>query len=400
MRTITDYAVDLSDAPVIVIPDERVEVVEWHIAPEEEARFAVWEDCKRMWLASVERDTATSNTRRAYERDYCQFFLAFQLENLMPWQVSRLTRPALGRSHAHSGLHRALWQQIDGYIYETRKYSRATINRKVACMSSFYNFAAFEYTLNGTSGERGLWQYANPFGSKLLRSDVKAYGRAVWPTTAEIMRLLDVIPTNTITGLRNAALLYGLFGTTRRVSEWIGLQWGDLFEGKDGWYFKYRYKGDAEKNNQQKIPNKVWTVLKQYLIESGRWGKLEADDYIFIAHSDAAANMKDEDGTPLIANYDPAHQPISASYVNAVLKRYGRLVGIADNRLHAHGLRHAGAEFRMECGADVTEVQKTCGHKNIATTQIYIQNALTKPADAIGDQFIGDVLPKQLRFDV
>jgi site-specific recombinase XerD len=399
MRTIT-VDEDMSDAPVIVIPDERVEVVEWHIAPEEEARYAVWEDCKRMWLASVERDTATSNTRRAYERDYCQFFLAFQLENLMPWQVSRLHALHWVEAMRTQGFTVRRGCKADGYTYETQKYSRATINRKVACMSSFYNFAAFEYTINGTNGERGLWQYANPFGSKLLRSDVKAYGRAVWPTTAEIMRLLDVIPSNTITGLRNAALLYGLFGTTRRVSEWIGLQWGDLREGNDGWYFKYRYKGDAEKSNEQKIPNDVWPVVKKYLIESGRWGNLQPDDYIFIAHSNAAANIRHDDGTPLIADYDPEHQPISASYVNAILKLYGRQVGIDETRLHAHGLRHAGAEFRMECGATVTEVQKTCGHKGIATTQIYIQNALTRPQDDIGDRFVGDVLPQQLRFNV
>jgi site-specific recombinase XerD len=354
-----------------------------------------------MWLASVERDTATSNTRRAYERDYVQFFLAFQLENLMPWQVSRLHALHWVEAMRTQGYTVRRGDKSDGYTYETKVYSKATINRKVACMSSFYNFAAFEYTINGTNGERGLWQYANPFGSKLLRSDVKAYGRAVWPTTLEIRSLLDSLPTNTITGLRNAAILYGLFGTTRRVSEWLQLTWGDLREGKDGWYFHYRYKGDAEKDNEQKIPNDVWTVLKFYLIESDRWGKLQAEDFIFIAHDDAGLNFRGRAAAKLLREQaDTQNRPLSASYVNAILRRACDRIGIDPRRAHAHGLRHAGAEYRIECGADVIEVQRTLGHKNIATTQIYIQNALTRPQDDIGDRFVGDVLPQQLRFNV
>ena len=91
MRTITVDTVDLSDVSLIVIPDERVEVMpSGTVAPEDEARWAVWEDCRLQWLAPAERRSGKSNTRRAYERDFLQFFLAYQLENLMPWQVSRV----------------------------------------------------------------------------------------------------------------------------------------------------------------------------------------------------------------------------------------------------------------------------------------------------------------------
>jgi integrase/recombinase XerC len=375
MRTIT-VDEDMSDAPVIVIPDERVEVVEWHIAPDDEKRWAVWEDCRLQWLRQLERRSGKPNTRRAYERDFVQFFLAFQLENLMPWQVSRL--------HA---LH---W--VDALVQ--RGYSRSTINRKVACMSSFYHYASNDYTLNTGNGERGLWEYANPFGAKSLHFKVSPYGNAVWPTTDEVGAILDQIDTATLTGLRNFALLFGIFGTTRRVSEWIGLQWGDLHETSDGWWFHYCYKGESEKSRRQKIPTDVWNVVKKYLVESGRWGTLKANDYVFISHSDAATNLKHVD------DYHREAQSISASYVNALLKRYGIPAGVEESRLHAHALRHAGAHFRLEHGAELPKLQEILGHKSIATTQIYIQNALATPEDKLGDQFIGAVLPKQLRFNV
>ena len=134
-------------------------------------------------------------------------------------------------------------------------------------------------------------------------------------------------------------------------------------------------------------------MVKRYLVEAGRWGTLKPTDYVFIAHSDAAANFGGDD-------YHRESQSISASYVNALLKRYGLPAGVEESRLHAHALRHAGAHFRLEHGAELPVLQEILGHKSIATTQIYIQNALATPQDTLGDQFIGAVLPKQLRFNV
>jgi hypothetical protein len=56
MRTITQpTTVELSDASATMIPADRVEIVEWRVAPEDEARWAVWEDCKLQWLRGLKQ---------------------------------------------------------------------------------------------------------------------------------------------------------------------------------------------------------------------------------------------------------------------------------------------------------------------------------------------------------
>ena len=94
--------------------------------------------------------------------------------------------------------------------------------------------------------------------------------------------------------------------------------------------------------------------------------------------------------------YDPATQPVGASYINALIKRYGTAAGIPEEKLHAHALRHAGARHRRQAGADVWSLQATLGHASIAITQRYTENVLDEPEDAYADT-IGAILPKQLK---
>ena len=363
----------VSRALAVVEPEAESVQIAWVVAPDEEKRFAVWMDCQAKWLNALERRSGGINTRRAYARDVTDFFLCFQAENLMPWQVGRV--------------HTARWVECmvgDGL-------SEATVNRKLAALSSLYEYASTEYSImRAGEGEVALWQYVNPFRGRSLRFKAQPYGKAVYPSTAEVLEMLDGIDLTTVTGKRNLALLAGMFATTRRVTEWISIRWGDVHEGPDGMWFAYRYKGGETR--RQAIPGAIWAFVRSYLEAAGRWGKLGAGDYLFVAHSDAAGRLP---GLP--DDYAAGSGHISASYVNALLKRYGERAGIDAGKLHAHAMRHAGARCRKEDGADVFELKDVLGHKSISTTQIYSDAVLENPTDARGEAIMGKAFAKQLR---
>ncbi len=359
----------------MIVADPEPATLIWHVAPEQAERFALWLDCQTKWLNALEHRSGGINTRRAYQRDIISFFAAYQLEDLMPWQVSRV--------------HVARWVET----LATAGLAGATINRKLAALSSLYEYASAEYTILRDGSEVGLWAYANPFRSKSLRSKTQPYGKAVYPSTAEVSALLNQIDLTTQTGWRNLAIIAGLFATTRRVNEWLNLRWGDIRESPDGngMWFTYRYKGGAPR--RQAIPADIGKIIKKLVELDGRSGKLAAGDYLFIAYSAAARHLP---GLP--ADYAPGAAHISASYVNILLKHYGAAAGIAATRLHAHALRHAGARYRKQKGAGIFELRDILGHKSINTTQIYSDVVLENPTDAQGDQIIGEILPKQMKF--
>ncbi len=361
---------------MVAEPATATGLIGWAVAPEDSEQYHMWLDCQFKWLASLERRSGARNTRRAYERDVVTFFGAFAHYRLMPWDMTP--------GHAETYVEHLVQAGL----------SQATINRRVAALSSLYRYAGVEYIVPGS--RQPLWPHPNPFGSRNLRYQISPYDRAVYPSADQVAALLCQIDLTTITGLRNLAILGGIFMTTRRVSEWLNLRWKDIHEGAEGRWFEYRYKGG--KTKKQALPANAWLVIVLYLNKSGRLAGMQPDDPLFIAHDDSARLFRRSAGTgaQLAPDYDPATQPISVSYVNSLLKRYGRRVGIPDEKLHAHGLRHAGARWRKAHGASVWDLRDTLGHSSIAITQVYSDTALDEPADALGDT-VGAILPKQLK---
>lgn len=372
--------ITLDDRTELILagPDTETSLITWSIAPEDRERYDRWLKCQFDWLNALERKSGARNTRRAYERDVLDFFGAYANQRLMPWQVTP--------SHAES------WVQI----LAGRGLSESTINRKVAALSSLYRYASVEAVYIGSDGAHAaLWSWPNPFGSRSLRTRISPYARAVYPSSKQVEALLAQIDIKTITGLRNMAILAGLFATTRRVTEWISLRGRDIHEDAvGGHWFSYRYKGGAIK--RQAIPGDIWRAIVIYLQAEKRW-PIKPDEYVFQATTASGSRIRTATGADHVRPaYDPDRQPISASYVNQLIRRYGFAAGIPAEKLHAHALRHAGARWRKDAGASVWELKDTLGHASIAITQVYTDTALDEPEDQYGDT-IGQILPRQLK---
>lgn len=369
----------LDDRTSLILLDEPTQdlFTNAQVSPEDAERWHLWLDCESRWLGSLERRSGRTNTRRAYHRDVLDFFGAYAYCRLMPWQASA--------------------QHAEGWVQQLHSQGLAdtTINRKVAALSSFYHYANTEYILGAAENAHALWPHPNPFASRSLRQKAGHSSRVEFPSAGQIAALLDQIDITTVTGLRNLALISGMFATTRRVDEWRNLRWGDIHDGAEGKWFEYRYKGGEIK--QQVLPGDIWDIIELYLRHAGRLASIQPDDFVFTSTSNAGTRIRTADGADQVRpGYDPANQPVGASYINQLIKRYGAAAGIPEEKLHAHAMRHAGARARRKAGADVWSLQATLGHKNIAITQHYTENVLDEPEDAYADT-VAAVLPKQLK---
>lgn len=70
---------------------------------------------------------------------------------------------------------------------------------------------------------------------------------------------------------------------------------------------------------------------------------------------------------------DVAGGPLNGAYVREMVKERAAKAGIA-KRVHPHGLRHTAAVQMMQDGLTLKEIQLQLGHKDAATTDIYLNH--------------------------
>jgi site-specific recombinase XerD len=357
--------------------------------------WMAWEGARRAWLDSKRRKSGRNNTVRAYEVAFKQFF---EWAAVPPWQVS----PGLAQEWT-GYLAREGKEVEDPETGEIRRegLSDASLNQKLAALSSFYDFVQRRYSFRTPDGrDVALWpaDRRNPFDA-VERPQVSAYDRATFPSTDEIQAILDAINTDCLTGKRDFALLYTIMVTCRRSSEVLHMKWGDLRELEDGDYaFSYRYKGGAIK---QAVLNKMcYQAICDYLGADGRPPEeMTAEDYIFIPMDpERVTRLPGREGDEVEAN-----RPISNSMANRILKKYARRAEVDLDKAHIHGLRHAGARLRVRQmkksgrGVDYAEIMELLGHSNLAVTMIYTKSVLEDPEDPGGDAAARALMPKGKR---
>ncbi|MBR3164530.1 tyrosine-type recombinase/integrase [Candidatus Saccharibacteria bacterium] len=167
----------------------------------------------------------------------------------------------------------------------------------------------------------------------------------------EVDAILDEIPVDTETGLRDRAIFELLFSAGLRVSELIKLNRDDV--------------------NLER---------REFMVR----GKGNKDRPVFVSQSaaDAIADYLDErrDSLPALFLNNSRNQPLMGTTgdyrrltprsVQRIIEKYVKAAGITKH-VTPHTLRHSFATDLLMNGADLRSVQSMLGHSNIATTQIY-----------------------------
>ena len=209
----------------------------------------------------------------------------------------------------------------------------ATLQRKIACLRSFYRHLRREQILDhDPAAELRAPRPRGRLPQVLSRDEVK--------------RLLGQPQGFSPIALRDRALLETLYACGLRVSEAIGLELSDL--DLEGGILRARGKGSKERIVP--IGSKAIDTLRSYL-ERGRprLVGLRDEKQVFVNKSGGG---------------------LTRQGLYKVVQRHARGAGL-QRRMSPHTLRHTFATHLLAGGCDLRSLQEMLGHADIGTTQIY-----------------------------
>lgn len=246
--------------------------------------------------------------------------------------------------------------------FEGRQPSPHTFNNRLGIVQSFYSYAA-RYEVPFRNSRRMLLSRGNPTAG-IRQLPLSQVNRTL--TAEELERILNVIPRDTIVGLRDRALVLFYFWTGRRKTEilrlrWRDLEYGPLGTGQMGWIYHFRGKGHRSIDDQEVLPPRAKEALDEYLIASGRMEQMQPDD-------------------PLFVSVSHPDQALVGRGLNKQLRKYGIAAGVRGN-LFCHRFRHTALFQRYKAtNKDLVRVSRFARHKDINHTRKYLA-AAEEPED-------------------
>lgn len=168
-------------------------------------------------------------------------------------------------------------------------------------------------------------------------------------TANELNRLMKGPSGDSLSALRDRAMLELLFSTGLRVSELCALN-SDIDLTRD----EFSVRGKGDKVRVVFLSSSAKRAVSEYLKKRG-----DMSDALFVGYGKAGKGGSGKD--------IPRLTPRS---VERIVKQYAVKGGIT-RKVTPHVIRHSFATDLLENGADLRSVQALLGHANIATTQVY-----------------------------
>lgn len=307
------------------------------------------------WLQNVAR--RSGRTRHAYQTTLQQYRTACQHEGLdldsieTPEERAELKRIALA---------------FMSYSARGKQVSAATVNNRLAILSSFYGYGMLEE-----------WFDYNPI-AHIRREKVSENKSVQVLSTERIARVFAHMDYRRPEDCRDSALLQVLLDTCRRVSEVASLQWQHVrMEGDQLLLFFAHCKG--EKQTTDKVSQKAAYALLRWLhaFYGPDLSKLPPETPLFVSLAPAGYNR-------VTKQYEPSYGKKLS--IQAIGKICERRLGTSK----VHTTRHTGSRRRIEQGATPIEMQKKLLHSSMHTTTRYIeavQEIEDVYADRVADAF-------------
>jgi site-specific recombinase XerD len=166
----------------------------------------------------------------------------------------------------------------------------------------------------------------------------------------EVTRMLDGIPLDTETGLRDRAIIELLFSSGLRVSELVNLNRDHINTKRR----EFMVRGKGQKDRPVFIGKAAAERVEDYLA-----ARLDNLPPLFLSYS-----------RNNVSNTTGDFRRLSARSIQRLISQYARLAGITKH-VSPHTMRHSYATDLLMNGADLRTVQTMLGHSNISTTQVY-----------------------------
>lgn len=261
----------------------------------------------------------SSHTLKSYSEDIHQFSRFAGERNIEEW--GKVDIPLL--------------RDYIAYLQE-RKYTRASILRKLSALRSLYKYLVKQgklesnimLILNSPRYRRGLPHF-------LKLKDIETI-----VASAEEDAL----------GLRNKAIIEMLYSTGMRVSELASLRLEDIREDSD----ELRVRGKRGKERIVFIGEKARQALRDYLLYARPLLERKPNSALFLNRFGGKLSVRG------------VHKIVSN------LAKKGALYA------SPHTIRHSFATHLLDRGADLRAVQELLGHSSLSTTQIYTHLTVDK----------------------
>jgi site-specific recombinase XerD len=290
------------------------------------------------WFADIQNP----HTKRAYRADIADF-MAFTGISAPP-EFRIVTRG-----------HVLAWRKS----LEVRELSGATIRRKMAALSSLFEYLSEKNAV-----------VTNPVkGAKRPRSDSNE-GKTPALGDHQARALLASPKGDGLKAKRDRAIMSVFLYHGLRREELSNLKVGDIQERSGVKYLKVLGKGS--KTRYVELHPATAEATDNYLDHAGH--RLEVKGALFRT---LGRNMHGIDTKGKLKQ----SKPISADGIYREIKRYGLKMGIAMEGFGAHALRATTATNALLNGADIAKVQELLGHANISTTRLYDRRR-SRPEDS------------------
>lgn len=216
-----------------------------------------------------------------------------------------------------------------------------SINRKIACLRSFYKFLIRKSVIDG-----------NPMTKiKVLKVQKKL---PHFVSENDMIKLLDNLdfPVSH-SGLRDRLILELFYGTGIRLSELISLQDFNISLRDQ------TIKVLGKRNKERVIPfnNGLVQLIEQYrAFRNTEVVKKPKVNNLFVTDSG---------------------EPLYPVIVGRIVKKYMNLFTSVEKK-SPHVLRHSYATHLLNKGAEINAVKDLLGHTSLAATQVYTHNSIEK----------------------
>lgn len=238
-----------------------------------------------------------------------------------------------------------------------RGLSPNTVYTRICFLSSFFEWAMCEPSLKqlirANPARLAFPKSPKPYQTESTKS---------W-TDKELQAIVSVVmkkaESGDIVGKRDYALLLFYLITGMRRQEVIGLRGRNIKLEEDSITITNKVKGGDYIGREVRDPA-LRAALMDYLTYSKRVMVLKTDGPLWTRHDRAGKS-----GAAL-----------SSHSFAKNLKRYARMAGVGD--VHLHQTRHSYARIVAEETGSIADTQDALGHRNAATTRVYVQRIAVK----------------------
>ena len=222
------------------------------------------------------------------------------------------------------------------------KMAKTTVNRKISCIKSLFNFGIKRNILKKNPMEEITG----------LKKDKRL---PTFLTEEELMKsIMEIEYTDDFDGARDKIIIEILGGTGIRCAEIIALKINSIdFESKQ---IKVRGKRDKERI----IP------INQYITGELRYYIKKREEQI------RKLKTADDEGWLIIT--DKGEKSYPELIYRTVTEKLGKVTN--KGKKSPHILRHTFATLLINNGADINSVKELLGHASLAATQIYTHTTI------------------------